>query len=80
MLCSSLCVSSFKRDVGDSVRLVLVGLQGGAYAVIDNEGLVTEVLQPYAKASRASKDRRFSGREYADLHQLPYVHAGLMCG
>ncbi|ELR11707.1 FGGAP repeat domain containing protein [Acanthamoeba castellanii str. Neff] len=54
----SLCLSNFKRDVGDSVRMVLVGLQGGAYAVIDNEGIPTEVLQPYARPSRSRKDPR----------------------
>jgi hypothetical protein len=51
-------LSNFKRDVGDSVRMVLVGLQGGAYAVIDNEGIPTEVLQPYARPSRNRKDPR----------------------
>jgi len=50
----SLCVSNFKRDVGDSVRLVLVGLQGGAYAVIDKEGSVMEFFQPYVKTPRAA--------------------------
>jgi hypothetical protein len=61
---SSLCLSNFKRDVGDSVRMVLVGLQGGAYAVIDNEGIPTEVLQPYARPSRSRKDPR-SRKSYA---------------
>jgi len=35
-----------------------VGLQGGSYAVIDNEGEVTEVLQPYARTPRSREPRR----------------------